>query len=261
MASDLPLFLYTAKKIKALDRKVIEKYRILGLTLMERAGEFAFQCLMKEWPMAREITIICGPGNNGGDGYVLARLAKENGCNVKVYEVGARGDRVRTKDAYVARQALLATGIQPMPFVVNQALTGDVIVDALLGTGARAPLKPEWQEAICAMNQAKAPKFAIDLPSGLSADLGSALGEAVQCQRTATFIGLKLGLFTGAGVALSGKVSFSDLQVPSEIYNAIQPDAIRMDYFSLAHTLPHRLKDAHKGDFGHVFVIGAGETH
>ena len=226
--SDLPLALYRAEQVRELDRVAIEEYGIPGAVLMERAGSAAFGILRQRWPQARGITLLCGIGNNGGDGFVVARRAREAGLDVRVLQLGD-ASRLRG-DALSAAQALRAAGVEIHPWKNQRLDDVDVVVDALLGTGLEREVSGVWREAIEAINASAARVLALDIPSGLHADSGAALGAAVRAEVTVTFIGLKQGLFTGAGPDHCGAVVFEDLQVPVEIYSRVAPSAARIGH-------------------------------
>lgn len=251
--SRLPTDLYTAAQVRQLDRIAIEEAGIPGAVLMERAGRSAFAYLRARWPAARRVAVLCGAGNNGGDGYVVARLARVAGLAATVYAVGAP-ERLKG-DARAQYEAAHAAGV-PVTAFAGQPLEGyDLLVDALLGTGLSGAVAGVWGEAIGALNGVDVPVLAVDIPSGLAADSGRVLGVAVRCAVTVTFIGLKQGLFTGAGPAYSGEVLFDDLGVPASVYTRVAPAARRLDA-DLLKGLPRRSRDAHKGDHGHVLVVG-----
>ena len=247
----LPYALYTAAQVREFDRLAIEKYEIPGRELMERAGAAAFDCLRAHWPRARRIAVVCGPGNNGGDGYVIARLAQVAGMQVVVWQLG---DVQGLKDAALACREAFDGRVEPWD---GQAIESvDVIVDALLGTGLERPVEGLWRAVIEAMNSAAAPVLAVDVPSGLSADTGAVMGVAAKAALTVSFIGLKQGLFTGDGPAVCGRVEFSALEVPARVYASQFLSASRLDMGKLDHLLPARDRSAHKGHFGHVLVVG-----
>ncbi|MBK8897851.1 MAG: NAD(P)H-hydrate dehydratase [Candidatus Competibacteraceae bacterium] len=250
---ELPYELYRAAQVRELDRIAIEVRGISGYTLMWRAGEAAFGLLRQRWN-ARRIAVVCGGGNNGGDGYLVARLAHQHGFDVRVLTLadpeGLHGD------AQTAWWNARSTGVSIMPFTAAALNGADLLVDAILGTGLEREVTGPWKAAILAMNAHPADILALDIPSGLHADTGVILGAAVQAAATMTFIGLKQGLFTGQGPACCGEISFSDLEVPSDIYAAIHPASWRYTGRELPHYLPNRSRSAHKGHFGHVLVVG-----
>lgn len=250
----LPRELYRAEQVRTLDREAIQACGIPGLTLMERAGTCAFGLLRERWPGARRIAVVCGPGNNGGDGYVAARLAREAGIEVTVLTVG---DVTRRRgDAEAAAQAAIAQGLRLRPFEPTGLSEAEVAVDAMLGTGLERDVEGPFRRAIESLTLAGIPVLAIDIPSGLHADTGRALGTAVNADVTITFIGLKQGLYTGDGPDHTGDIVFDDLGVPAHIYQRVAPTASRLELSALQRLLPPRRRTAHKGHFGHVLVIG-----
>jgi NAD(P)H-hydrate epimerase len=246
--------LYRAAQLRELDRRAIEQGAIPGSVLMARAGAAAFQLLRARWPRARRIAVLCGLGNNGGDGYVVARLAQADGLDVSVFSVGA-SDKVKG-EAAEARSACTQAGVSITPYAGQSLDDAEVIVDALLGIGLERPVTGAMPAAIDAINRAKRPVLAIDIPSGLSADTGAVMGAAVRAETTISFIALKAGLFTGRGSEQSGEVFFNGLGVPPSIYEGIVPVARRLTDDTLHGLLPRRVRHAHKGDFGRVLVVG-----
>lgn len=251
---ELPLDLYRAAQVRELDRIAIQERGIAGYTLMNRAGEAAFQYLRQRWPAARRIAVLCGSGNNGGDGYVVARLAQQAGLEVQVLTLA---DPQRLSGAaQTAWRDAQAASVAMQPFHTSALHGVELLVDAILGTGLERPVSGAWREAIETLNAHPAEIFALDIPSGLHADTGAMLGVAVRAAATLTFIGLKQGLFTGSGPSCCGAVQFADLQVPADIYPALHPASRRYVGEDLPLLLPRRPRSAHKGHFGHVLVIG-----
>lgn len=253
----LPHALYTAAGVRQLDKVAIEDRGIAGLALMRRAAAACVQSLLQHWPSAGKIQVLCGSGNNAGDGYIVAGMLAEKGLDVRVQVVGdveKLGD-----DAREAHRYCMASPAVVAPFDPADALQADVIVDALLGTGLSGDVRPAWVTAIEAINRAEAPVLAVDIPSGLSADTGEMLGAAVYADVTVTFIGLKQGLFTLEGPDCCGTIEFADLSVPTDIFHEVPPSAHRLSLQRLLRQLPPRPKNAHKNQFGHVLVIGGDE--
>lgn len=244
--------LYTAAQVREIDRRAIAEQGIPGYTLMQRAAAAALAVLRNRWPEARHIAVVCGPGNNGGDGYVLARLASEAGMETDVVEAA---DPARlSSDAARARADWMTAGGAPTGTeVLPQA---DMIVDALLGTGVDRPLTDDYAVLVDAINAAGRPVLSVDIPSGLDADSGEICGKAVRADVTVTFIALKRGLYTDAGPDCTGEVVFDDLGMPLEAYEDIPPTARRLDTAMLAEYLPRRPRTAHKGTHGHLLVVG-----
>jgi NAD(P)H-hydrate epimerase len=245
--------LYRASQVRELDRIAIEDMGIPGLCLMERAGTAAFHFLQTRWSQARRIVVLCGIGNNGGDGYVLARLAYLAGYDVTVLQVG---DTTRLKgDARVVFEAMTKVGLTVQVFAEKKLSFVDIVVDALFGTGLDRPITGEWRTVIEALNRCECSILSIDIPSGLHADMGTVLGVAVKAEATISFIGLKQGLFTGEGPNYCGQVYFDDLKVPTSLYKRVKSTVNRLDDSLLKTALPKRSRTAHKGSFGHVLVI------
>lgn len=250
----LPYDLYRAEQVRELDRLATEYYGISGATLMASAGQVLFDEIRRSWPRLRQLAVLCGGGNNAGDGYVVARLAKQSGLEVEVYTL-VEPERL-SGDARHAWEEAEAAGVSMINYDGQRIDGHELIVDALLGTGLNGPAEGLWAEAIVAINEAPCPVIAVDLPSGLSADSGCVLGCAVQADITVSFIGLKRGLFTADGPDCCGRLVFSDLNLPGEVYGHIPPSATRIDYAALSSRLSPRRLASNKGDYGHVLVVG-----
>ncbi len=250
MKVDLPL--YTTEQTRRLDRTAIEQGGIPGYTLMQRAGAECFRLLRVHWPEARQITVLCGSGNNGGDGWVIARLARDAGLSVTAIAVGD-SNRI-TGDA---AKALADWGSEPPNFELQLPEHCDVLIDALLGTGLDRELAGKYRAAVEAINSHPAPVLAVDVPTGINADTGAVMGRAVRAKLTVSFIGRKRGLYTAAARDHTGQVIFDDLQVPTEAYAATPTSArlLRPDRL----VLPQRRLDTHKGSFGSVLIVGGAE--
>ena len=255
---EIPTNVYLAEQVRELDRIAIEEYKIAGFTLMQRAGAAAFEFMQRNWPDVRHVLVLAGVGNNGGDGYVIARLARLANMQVSVVQVGGharplRGDAKRARDEYVGE------GGKCSVFDGQLLPPCDLIIDALLGTGLTRPVTDELDTVIQLVNRHPAPVLSVDTPSGLDADHGCPLGNAVVADATVTFAGMKLGLLTGGGRRYSGQVHFDDLQVPSAVHASVSPACRKIDLAQLYSSLGKRRADAHKGDFGHVLIIGGNE--
>jgi len=245
----LPEQLYTAAQVRELDRIAIQEYKIKGLCLMERAGWAVFQNLKEHFPNAQHIAVVCGIGNNAGDGYVIARLCAISGLNVQVFQIG---DLSKLKgDALLAFQHWEAIGGKVEQFETLPSNI-DLIVDAIFGTGLDRNVEGIWATAIEQINLSQKTVLAIDIPSGLNANTGTVQGVAIKADLTVTFIGLKAGLFTNQAVDYTGKIIFNDLQIPQIIFQEIPPFVKRLE---LKKFLP-RQKSSHKGTFGHVLIVG-----
>ena len=254
----MPRELWSAAQVRELDRRAIEEHGIAGRELMERAGGFALDALQQRWPAARALTVVCGAGNNGGDAYVVARLARRAGLKVRALAVADPG--ALRGDAAAACADFRNEGGEIVAWNGAGDPGGDgPLVDGLLGTGLDRELDGAWRAAVEAINAAGRPVLALDVPSGLHADTGRVMGAAVAADLTACFIGLKLGLFTGRGPGLSGALAFSALDTPRGLDRGLEPAARRLDPAVLGDWLARRPRDAHKGRFGHVLVIGGDD--
>lgn len=250
----LPAALYTAEQTRRLDAGAINDFGIPGAVLMERAGRATYRLMRARWPSARRLDVVCGAGNNGGDGFVIARLALEDGLAVRAYTVGDL--RKLGPDARHMLERLAALGMTPAALEPEAVLHGELVVDALFGTGLSREVTGHWAGAVRTINASHAPVISVDIPSGLHADTGAVLGVAVHASMTVTYIGLKQGLLTGDGPAHCGRLLFDDLGVPSQVYVS-EPSAVtRLDATYLAEHLVPRSRVAHKGTYGHVLVIG-----
>lgn len=256
----LPIQLYTSQDVKQFDTLAQTQFHIEAYALMCRAGQATFNFLKKRWPKAHKIAVFCGAGNNGGDGFVVARMAKEAGLNVCVYQVGEVIVDKLSAAAQQAREAWLNTG-EKILNVQDISWDMEVIVDALLGTGIRAPLAEPLQKTIEAINQSGLPVLAVDLPSGIDGDTGKVVGSAIKAQATITFIGVKVGLLCGQAIDYVGQLYFDSLGVPEGIYAALMPKATRLSYDFLKPLIKPRPLSQHKGMSGHVVVVGGGEIN
>ena len=254
LESELPHKLYTAAEVRELDRVSIEQFGIPGFELMQRAANALFECLTLNWPQAKKISVLCGGGNNAGDGYLLGKLAYEAGLEVQLLEIG---DKTKLgADASTAVQQCESAGMQVQGFDAGLIEAADVVVDGLLGSGLDRPLNEEWQGIVELVNEKARAVLAIDVPSGLHADSGCALDVAIRADVTVSFIGIKRGLLAAEGPAHCGRLYFADLDVPREVYERVPSTLRRLSSTSQRELLPERPRDMHKGQCGHVLMIG-----
>jgi len=244
--------LYTVDQVRAFDRAAIDAHGIAGYELMQRAAAAAFAHLRMRWPQARRIVVLCGSGNNGGDGYVLARLALAAGFDVSVIAaepVRAGGDAERAHAAWIEACGRILDANSALP-------DADVYVDALFGTGLTRAPQGVTQDLIERVNGAKRPVLALDVPSGVDADSGNVPGSAVQAAATITFVARKRGMFTGAARDHCGEIVLDDLAIPAAVFAGVRADSGLLEAGAVAASLPRRAPNAHKGNFGHVLAIG-----
>ena len=249
----LPYALYRAEQVRQFDRIAIDDLGISGIELMEKAGKAIFEFARSAFPDAKHWSVVCGLGNNGGDGYVVARLAREAGLDIELLQLG---DFSRVKgDALHHLKLAEQAGIKCQTFSVIDKKS-QLIVDAVFGTGLDRDITGDWLNAINAINRHRAPVVSADIPSGLNSDNGSVMGGVVTADSTVTFIGLKQGMFTAEGPARCGQIIFDGLDVPARVYASSLLAARRIDWLKLQKEVEPRSPSAHKGDFGHVLVIG-----
>ena len=249
--SSWPLSLHDAAQVRALDARLMAA-GTPGAVLMQRAAQAAWRALRRRWPQVRKLCVLAGPGNNAGDGYLLAVLARRAGWDVQVYSLA---DPARLRDAAAQAYAeACAQGVQVQPWHAEAVLDG-LLVDAMLGTGLAGELREPYATAVARINASGLPCLALDIPSGLCADTGRLWGAAVRADLTVTFIALKLGLFTGAGPDQVGELCFADLQADAALCAAAPAMAQRLTAGNLQR-LPARPRTAHKGSCGRLLVVG-----
>ncbi|WP_246624911.1 NAD(P)H-hydrate dehydratase [Oceanobacter mangrovi] len=253
----LPGAVYTARQVRELDILAISLEEIRTFELMARAGEASFACMLGKWPDVEHIGVLVGNGNNGGDGYYLAALAALHGIGVTLYTLGDHSEL--SAASAESRQLALDAGVMPHVFDGEFDFNGDLIVDALLGTGLNKPVSGLFAAAIHAVNNHPAEVLAMDLPSGLNADTGCIMGAAVRADMTVSYVGIKRGLLMMEGPELAGEIAYAPLSSVRELGFQIIPDAERISWHRLERQrelLPQRTGNSHKGQFGHVMVIG-----
>ena len=246
---------FTGTESRAFDSRAIDVFKIPGIRLMHRAGRASFEVLRDRWPAARSITVVCGAGNNAGDGYVVAGLARDAGLGVDILQIGDP-DRLKGDALDAARFAQARLGADVARSRKPWRATGEVVVDALLGTGARGAIRSDFVDAIAAINDTGKPVLAVDVPSGIDADSGGLLTpEPVHADVTVTFVAAKLGLVTGDAVDYVGEVVFDDLDLPCAVYDRPGVAVLNGDGLDVL----KRRRGAHKGDSGRLLIVG-GET-
>jgi len=253
----LPANVYSVASVREIDRTAIEDHGVPGYTLMTRAGASSLRVARLRFPDARRWQIVCGAGNNGGDGYVVARLAAQLGLDVSVLTMV---DPVSLKgDAATAHGDFAAEGGLVMPWGGELDAEADLLVDGILGSGLEREVGGEYANAVAAINAHTAPVLALDIPTGIHGDSGKRLGCAVNADLTVTFVGLKTGLFLDDAADCCGELMYDGLEIPDSWRSAVSPEFRRIDDALMCSALLPRKRAAHKGDFGHVLVIGGGD--
>ncbi|TPG49979.1 NAD(P)H-hydrate dehydratase [Rhodanobacter glycinis] len=241
--------LHTVEQLRQMERAALAALGLTGQELMRRAASAALNSLRRHWPQLRHICIHCGPGNNGGDGFLLGLLAREAGLQVELTALTAASHG----DAAIARQAWVAGGGRVQWVGDDDTLPdAELHVDALYGIGLHRAPEAAAARLIEQVNCSGQPVLALDVPSGLDTDTGHCAGAAIRADVTVTFIAGKRGLHTGRAADHVGVLELATLGVPDSVYADIAPDARLL----VAEVLPRRMRYANKGDNGHVLVIG-----
>jgi len=252
----LPGEIYSVASVRNIDRAAIEDLKIGGYTLMTRAGQAALEAARAKYPDAIRWQVVCGSGNNGGDGYVVARLAAEQGIAVSV--LAATSPDKLTGDAATAYMDFAAQGGVAAEYDGALDAEADLLIDGLLGSGLERPVEGKFAEIVEAINTHPAAVLALDMPSGLHGDTGAVLGAAVRADVTVTFVGLKSGLFLDSGPECSGTIVFAGLEIPAKCRAGELAIMRRIGDHLVRKALPRRKRSAHKGKFGHVLIVGGG---
>ncbi len=257
----------TAVAMRNIDQRTIETYRVPGIVLMENAGLALFYKLLDLWPglLQRHVTILTGAGNNGGDGFILARHLWHRRTDVVVVMLTAAG-RLRG-DARRAYDMARAYGVPLISATTRQAWSRtapilqqtSLVVDAMLGTGLQRPASGLYADVIAGVNETRAPTVAVDIPSGLSADHGRVLGPHIDAAHTVTFALPKRGLLTYPAAAAVGTLHIVDIGIPQAAVEAEGLEVAMLQAPDIQQALPRRDANAHKGSHGHVLVV-AGST-
>jgi NAD(P)H-hydrate epimerase len=253
----LPIEIYSVATVREIDRTAIEDEGIPGYTLMTRAGAAAVRAARERFPNDTRWQVVCGAGNNAGDGYVVGRLAAQDGIVVSVLALSDPDSL--TGDAATAYGDFAAEGGIVMPWEGALDPEAGLIVDALLGSGLERDVSGEFAKAVSAINAHQGHVMSLDIPTGVHGDTGQVMGTAVAADLTVTFVGLKAGLFAGEGAELSGTIVFDGLEVPEHCRPHDSAMSRRISSRVLRRCLKRRARNAHKGDFGHVLIIGGRE--
>ncbi|SFT93788.1 NAD(P)H-hydrate epimerase [Kosakonia arachidis] len=252
-AASIPHSVWPTAEMKRVEREAADSLGITLYELMQRAGEAAFAVAREQFPDTHSWLVLCGHGNNGGDGYVVARLAAAAGITVTL--LALESSKQPPEEATTAREAWLDAGGVIHAADVAWPDDVDLIIDALLGTGLSSAPRDDVAALIEHANLHSAPVLALDIPSGLNAQTGTTPGSAIQAHHTVTFIALKPGLLTGKARDVVGQLHHHALGLESWL-NGQQAPFSRFDDSQLAQWLPPRRPTAHKGDHGRLVIIG-----
>lgn len=246
---------YTNSQIRKMELISYNKLSLSPIELMERAGKAAYDYMIQNWSKVRKIIVVCGSGNNGGDGYVLSKHAFLAGIEVCIWHVGK--DSINTEAKLAADEC---RKLQIPIFKGSDKINFDnfdLIVDAFLGIGLQgSTLLSNAKDVISIINSASRPVLAIDCPSGINTDTGTPLELAVRADATITFIGIKQGLMTGEAKDYCGKLFCHNLNLPIEVFSSVNSECDFYDIADLKSLLPSRKQTAHKNNNGHILIIG-----
>ena len=262
----LPSQLYTCEQTRHLDALAIKHDGLSGITLMKRAARAAFSLLTTQYS-PQKVIVLCGGGNNAGDGYLVAALAKASGLVVNV--LALKNPTELAGDALTAYQFAIDEGVTVIPLEGPMAATqyfdkdrsySAVIVDALLGTGFSRQMRAEYQKVIDATNQSTLPVLSLDLPSGVNGNTGAVESVAVKAHSTISFVGLKQGLLTGVAPNYVGQLYFADLGISESVYQTYEVYCERINWANCRYLLPLRKPASHKGESGQIALVGGDES-
>ncbi|MEC5344023.1 bifunctional ADP-dependent NAD(P)H-hydrate dehydratase/NAD(P)H-hydrate epimerase [Brenneria populi] len=249
----LPHTVFQARWVRCEEANAARESGVSLYELMRRAGQATFQIARRYYPSARRWLILAGHGNNGGDAYVVAGLAQDAG--ITPYVAACAGNRDLPDEARAARQAWLDRGATIQPAEAPWPEDIDLIIDGLLGTGLSDAPRSPYAELIARVNAHPAAVVAIDVPSGLNAETGTCAGEAINADRTVTFIALKPGLLTGRARDCVGRLHYDDLGLSAWLAEKAAPIR-RLSADSLTEWLKPRRPGVHKGDNGRLLIVG-----
>src|SRR3972149_9744128 len=256
------MFVATSREMQNIDRRAAEEFGIPPLLLMENAAHGVFRLVEEMYgPVkGKKITLICGKGNNGGDGLAAARQLYNQGARIQAYllseQTALKGEAAVNFDIALKMGIELYSrdryDMQGMRIALNHS---HVIIDAILGTGLSSPVTGEYGEVIGLINDSGRPVVAVDIPTGIHADTGEITGRAVKAAATVSFAIPKRGHFLYPGSEFTGRLHVVDISIPRA---AIEKESIYLRLLTegeMRELIPSRPAESHKGSFGHVLVI------
>lgn len=262
------MYLVTASEMQGMDRKTIEEFGLPGRVLMENAGKGATQIFLKRFdPLSsRKVGILAGRGNNGGDGFVIARYLAQKGLGVTVFLLAhrsrVRGDAAENLALLKSLDILVVELPDQKSFSTSikiNILHQDILVDAILGTGLKSDVKGYFKKIIEFVNGLNKPVFSVDIPSGLNSDTGQPCGVCVRAHTTATFAYPKTGHILCPGADYSGNLEVVDIGIPLHVAEEVSPGQHLLTPEMIRSYIQPRPSDAHKGNAGHLLVIAGSE--
>jgi len=250
--------LVTTEQMRSLDRAAIEDYGIPGVVLMENAGRAVAEAAAQMLDDSGRVVVVCGRGNNGGDGFVAARHLSNQSVAVEIYLLAAIDDLEgdAATNCHIAQQMSLPIFENPDQATLEAAVnSADLVIDAILGTGISGEVRGAAREAIEAINQSTAPVVAVDIPSGISGDTGQVMGVAVRADCTLTFGLPKVGHYCYPGRDHCGEIELVDISLPAALVAAADLPTNLTTTQDVAAMLPPRWADMHKGEAGRLLIV------
>jgi len=250
--------LVTTEQMRSLDRVAIDDYGIPGLVLMENAGRAVAEAAAEMLDGSGRVVVVCGRGNNGGDGFVAARHLSNRSVPVELYVLAAVDDLQGEAaiNCHIAQRMGLPIFENPDPAALEAAVgSADLVIDAILGTGISGEVRDPAQSAIAAINHSQARVLAVDIPSGISGDTGQVMGVAVRADRTLTFGLPKIGHYCYPGRDHCGEIELVDISLPAALVAAADLSTNLTTSQDVATMLPPRWADMHKGDAGRLLIV------
>ena len=256
-----------AETMRAIDEEAIKDYGLPGIALMENAGRGIAEVILKTFPNLKDkkVAILCGKGNNGGDGIVVARHLQNNDVKPSVYlfadEESIKGDAATNLNVWKEMGGVVHSILSEADLKLHNIsiIHSMVLVDALFGTGLKTEVKGVYSEAISLLNRLNVPVVSVDSPSGLDCSTGKILGEAVKADITVTFGLPKIGLLIHPGAEHAGKLVTTDIGIPSSIIERTDSPYSLLDDSHIRRSLIKRNTEFHKGDGGHLFVLAGSQ--
>jgi len=243
----------TREIVREIDRKTIKQYRIPGIILMENAGRAVSNVLLDEYPDSKKISVFCGGGNNGGDGFVIARHLINAGKEVTTYLLRNKNDYKGDAKTNLNSLLKVSKDIKRLRSNFSNYEKSDIVIDAIFGTGLNSEVRGTYKKIIERINSMKTPKISVDVPSGIDCNKGTPLGVSVRADITVTFIVPKLGISIHPGLTYSGKIYVADITTPKILEEGIPFELLT--FKKCRSIIKERPADSHKGNYGHTLLI------
>ena len=257
-----PMLVVTAAQMREMDRLTIQEYGVPSLTLMERAGEGIAKAILERFSKAAKkgVLVVAGKGNNGGDGFVVARLLKQKRIPCEVALLARRdelsADAAHNLSAFLkSKGKVVEIGANGLAQLGQRMSKNGLLVDAILGTGVKSEVTGLFAEAITLMNASGLPIVAVDIPSGLDTDRGLPLGVSIQAEMTVALGYPKLGEVIYPGLSYVGELAVSDIGIDGRAVEKVAPRTELLDRETIQWLVPRRDPDTHKGTYGHLVVM------